>query len=207
MKLEQEVLDAAQEIGQAVEEWRSVRGYKGLYEVSNMGRVRSVDRVVKYRDGRVYNYKGKILSLIPNKAGYIQADLYRNTKYKTTYVHILVLKAFKRQPKGKTEVNHRNGIKHDNRLHNLHWCTRLENVSHAISEGLSTTRGSNCHNAKLTNEDVLEICRLVDIEGLKYKVVADKFSVSHGHVRDIVLGNRWNWLTNRNSELNNVKYN
>jgi len=115
--------------------WKDAFGYEGLYQVSNLGRVKSLER---------YKKNGKnSLQLIPeyfkttkqnNKTGYVQVDLYKNNKRKNWNLHRLILSTFKGY--SKLDVNHINGIKTDNRLENLEYCTRKENMKHAWDNGL-----------------------------------------------------------------------
>ena len=120
-----------------MEEWRDIKGYEGLYQVSNKGRVRSLDRVVAAgRGGGDRNIKGRIIVLRNHGSGYKMVNLWRENEYKITYAHILVAQAFIPNPEGKPEVNHINGYKTDNRVENLEWCTSRENSLHARNTGL-----------------------------------------------------------------------
>ena len=116
--------------------WRDIAGYEGWYQVSNMGRVRSVDRTVYFKNGKgSRTYKGQILKLKYHN-GYQMVNLLRNKELFVAYVHKLVLEAFVPRVEGKTWCNHKNGIKSDNRAENLEWCTPSENNQHATEMGL-----------------------------------------------------------------------
>ncbi|MEZ0117826.1 UNVERIFIED_ORG: hypothetical protein ABRZ91_001783 [Heyndrickxia coagulans] len=117
-----------------VEIWKDVKGYEGLYQVSNLGNVRSVDRVVKmvYKNGNVATMKrkGKLLSPYKHKSGYIVVNLSKDGVRKMQYVHRLVLEAFVPNVKGLPDANHINEKKDDNRLENLEWISEKDNCNH-----------------------------------------------------------------------------
>lgn len=95
-----------------------------IYAVSNMGRVKNT----------ITNY---ILTPRNNGKGYLHVDLYKSTKSNRIYIHRLVAQAFIPNPQNKKEVNHKNGIKSDNRVENLEWANRGENIRHAWKTGLT----------------------------------------------------------------------
>lgn len=109
------------------EVWKSINGYEGLYEVSNLGRVRSVDRIVDGRNGVV---SGKILSFSDNGTGYKQVCLCKKNIKSTRYVHRLVAEAFIPNPQKLTDVNHKNEHRYDNVVSNLEWCTKEYNQNY-----------------------------------------------------------------------------
>lgn len=114
-----------------MEIWKSIPNYEGLYEVSNYGNVRSLDREVIDKNGKILFKKGKILKKLLNDYGYFHVILSKQNKLKTHTVHRLVGIAFIDNPYNKIEINHINGIKTDNRVDNLEWCTRSENELHS----------------------------------------------------------------------------
>lgn len=108
--------------------WKDIPGYEGLYQVSDLGKVRSLDRVIIYKNGQRHFYRGMILSPGKNISGYLNIRLGSNGR--ETGVHRLVAEAFIPNPDKKQDVNHINGDKADNRAKNLEWCTRAENMNH-----------------------------------------------------------------------------
>lgn len=119
------------------EVWYPIEGYEGYYQVSSYGRVRSVDRTVRFRNGHTRHYTGKVLMLRYHN-GYAMVNLNKNGQLREHYVHRLVAENFLLHFKGKDWVNHINGIKSDNRVENLEWCTPGENNEHARNTGLTT---------------------------------------------------------------------
>ena len=117
------------------EKWADIKGFEGWYQVSTKGRVRSVDRIVVFKNNIKRLYKGKILKLRYHN-GYAVVNLNKNKKMKVYYVHRLVLETFTEQPEDKKWVNHKNGKKNDPSLDNLEWCTPAENNAHALRMGL-----------------------------------------------------------------------
>ena len=116
-----------------IEEWRPIEGYEGLYEVSNLGRVRSLDMYVKVGYGNYRLHKGKVLSPTKNKNGYLKVNLYCNGKQKTIDVHRLVTEAFLPNPDNLPQVNHKDENKTNNRVENLEWCDVKYNLSYGTA--------------------------------------------------------------------------
>lgn len=137
------------------ENWVSVKGYQNLYEVSDQGRVRSLDRVVfqKNRFNLVSKrlYKGRILKARIGKQGYPYLHLSKAGVRKTFKIHRLVAEHFVPNLECKPEVNHIDGDKTNNITDNLEWCTSSENKRHAHRTGLkSNPKGVDAHNFRGT---------------------------------------------------------
>lgn len=156
-----------------VELWKPVENFD-IYEVSTFGNVRSLKRGVK----QMKPYTGRYTKVL--------LPYYINGKRKTFCfgVHRLVAMAFIPNPENKPMVNHINGIKTDNRVENLEWCTASENAIHAISTGLRS-------GLKLTKHDVLEIRRIFSENKMSQSKIAKLFKLNRCSVSQIVNGNRW----------------
>jgi hypothetical protein len=118
--------------------WKSIKGYEGLYCVSNLGRVKSLPRKCKTKGGIFRSVTGKILKNSKNGSGYYYVCLSKNGEVHYKRVHILVAQAFIKNNDVfvKNSVNHIDGNKANNNLSNLEWVTPKENIDDAVSNGL-----------------------------------------------------------------------
>lgn len=188
------------------ETWLPVVGFEGLYEVSDLGRVKSLDRVVINSLGHVTTRKGSVFSCKPDKnSGYVRVHLSKNGVKKTDLVHRLVATAFWPNPENKPQVNHKNLIRSDNRKVNLEWSTPSENSSHAYINGRNPSIGETHHLSRLSSSDVLEIINLVDTSELTYKQIGLKYGIAEPTVKSISRGLTWNSVTNRKANLPPLK--
>jgi len=115
-----------------MEFWKDVKGYEGLYQVSNYGRIRGLDRMVGYRKGKKRCWKGSIKTPTARKNGYLKINLYKNNMSVTREVQRIVAEAFIDNPMNKEQVNHIDGDKKNNHVENLEWVTQSENVLHSV---------------------------------------------------------------------------
>lgn len=185
------------------EEWRPIQDYEGIYEVSSLGRVRSLDRYVQGRNGSKCNRRGRQLRLTSYHNGYVIVTLCKpNSKKKRGIVHRLVAEAFIPNPENKPVVNHKNGIKHDNRLENLEWCTHSENNIHALVTGLKIpAKGSKSGGSVLNEEQVLKICDLLDNTDMTIRQISTLYEVNESAISNIHRGAKWNWITGRKDNV------
>lgn len=152
------------------EEWKGIKGYEDLYEVSNLGRVRKLRFVNNYANKE----KVFLVTPKPNGTGYLKVFLWRDGKSKQVLVHRLVAEAFISNPNDKQFVNHLDGVKTNNAASNLEWCTRSENMKHAFATGLASSPckgryGENSYKAipvlmidKSTGETIKRFGSLID---------------------------------------------
>ena len=130
------------EVDDTAEVWKSVKGFEGLYEVSNLGNIRSLPREVFRKEsirggrklkGSVVFQEGRNLKPTVSKEGYLFAGLYDiNHKFARLLLHRIVAKAFLPNPNNLPCINHKNEIKTDNRAENLEWCTQLYNARYSL---------------------------------------------------------------------------
>ena len=116
-----------------MEIWKDIKGFEGYYQVSNTGRIRSLDRKIGYRKGRLRNWKGAEKQLVETDKGYLKVRLYMNNKSVTREVQRFVAEAFIPNPENKEQVNHIDGNKQNNNVSNLEWVTPQENTIHSVT--------------------------------------------------------------------------
>lgn len=128
-------------LNKQVEIWKDITGYEGIYQISNYGRVKSLDRYIQYVNGNNIFTKGKILNGFTKPTGYKSVDLYYNNHRKKFHIHRLVAGAFIENPNNLPEVNHKDEDKSNNCVENLEWCTCAYNINYGT------------HNQKVANSN------------------------------------------------------
>lgn len=166
-----------------MEKWKDIEGFEGYYQVSTLGRVKSLSRT-SIRRGRIYPQKESVLKMQVTQ--YPSVMLQKDGKKRRINIHRLVASAFIHNPQNKPMVNHINGIKTDNRVENLEWVTQRENEDHSIKYGLKHIPS----NTKLSFGDVKRIRAAVS-KGEQQKDIAQKFNVHPTTVSKIVTGSSW----------------
>lgn len=143
------------------EEWKDVKGFEGIYQVSSYGRVRSLSRLIHYKNYD-RNYKGRILKPCKTVYGYLQVSLRNVVKgnYKAP-VHQLVAQAFIPNPRHYSEVHHKDYDKTNNRVENLMWCSRRFNQSdmtHHYKKEKAIRRCESCGNELSDERNTTGLC-------------------------------------------------
>lgn len=171
--------------------WKDIPGYEGYYQISNLGRVKTLERILP--NNRFKNvlcvHKEKIMKQNNDTKGYPAVTLRVNNVIKTLRVHRLVAQAFIPNPENKPQINHVNGVKTDYSIENLEWCNQSENNYHAYRVKLKTSesvRGIKSHHAKLTEEIVLEIRKRYLTENISQKDLSEFYNVGKRNIGHIV---------------------
>ena len=171
------------------EEWRAVVGYEELYEVSNQGQVRSVNRTRKGRYECSAKVRGQMLKPM-NQNGYLLATLRKDGIQKHWRIHRLVADAFiPNENPERNLVNHIDGDKSNNNVTNLEWCTYSENAVHAISNGLwHSTKGKTINKSapnshKRYNSHEIEMILSSDYTAKEIALMLGRTVSSINHIR------------------------
>ena len=175
------------------ETWRDIPGYEGLYQVSDKGRVRSLDRYIEYSNGKLVFYKGKIIKQNEDKHGRMLLRLSKNKNRKSYFVHSLVALAFIGERPKDYVVAHCDGNNKNNDLSNLRYDTVRENSIDMYRHGYKVTIG------KLSIEDVVRIRELYKTGDYTQVDIAKMYNVRRPTIGKIVRRETFNWLNDDGS--------
>ncbi len=157
--------------------WKDIDGYNGIYQVSNLGRVKSIS----FRNNKTIKSREKILKTKTNSKKRVYIMLYKNGKRRNLTVHRLVASAFLPNPNSLPEVNHIDGNPTNNNINNLEWCTKSHNAKHAYENELNNLKEYNKSRKK----------PIIRNDGIKYNSAYDcakALGVSVCSVRDVLKG-------------------
>lgn len=162
---------------------KDIEGFEGRYAITEDGEIFSVRKDI---------FLKKFLAKLSysKKPGYFYVSLWTGSRNRNLLVHRLVALAYIINPNNLSTVNHKNGIKTDNRVENLEWCTSKENSQHAVRLGFITNRNELNPNARLSKAQVLE-ARYLYTEGVSVKNLALRLAISETHTYDILSGKYW----------------
>lgn len=179
--------------------WKDVHGYEGCYQVSNLGNVKSLSRIIHRNVPSTGNFRCKERILkTDNVKGYLRVTLSNNKKKKRFFIHRLVAIAFIENKYDKPFVNHIDSNPLNNKADNLEWCTQKENIAHGFKYGnMKVKRGEQCNLTKISDKDALEIISRYKTGNYTQQQLANEYNISRQHVSKLHLGIR-------RKELNNV---
>lgn len=167
-----------------MEVWKKIEGFES-YEISSYGRLKKNLTFRKYR-----SYQSKILNPCFDKDGYLRTALSFNGITKMKTIHRLVAETFLVNKFNLPVINHKNGIKSDNNLHNLEWSTIRDNNIHAINLGLKKPlKGINHNMVKLKINEVLDIRE--NKNNLTHKKLSEIYNISASQIGRIIRKERW----------------
>ena len=160
-----------------MEIWKDIEGYVGKYQVSNLGNVKTF-----------VGWKGRVMKQSKQNKGYNIVRL----SNKNHLVHRLVAQAFIPNPENKPNINHKSGVKTDNRAENLEWVTQKENIDHSIKFKLKPDdRGEKSYLAKLTENEVYVIKGLLKYTSIRPYEIAKIFNVVNDTIYAIKNKKSW----------------
>lgn len=174
-----------------MEIFKDIKGYEGIYQISNLGRVKSLSRrVICHKTTRLTKERFKKPAM--KDTGYFKVGLQKEGTEKQFVIHRLIAIAFIPNPFNLPQVNHKNGIKTDNRIDNLEWCTPSENIQHAYDNGLKESiKGAKHYKSKLTESDVFEIREMYKVKGNTQLSISKKYKVARSTIRNVVKCINW----------------
>lgn len=164
------------------ETWKDIKGYEGLYQVSNMGRVKSLERTITRKNGRKFSVKERILKLRSDGRGYLQVVLCNGSgKIKNFKVHRLVCEAFHENPNNKPCVNHIDENKTNNAVSNLEWCTVAENNNHGTHNARMAKTKSKPVGQYTREGELIKVWQIV-------REVERQLGFAHGNISKVAQG-------------------
>lgn len=168
------------------EVWKDIKGYEGYYQVSSLGRIKSLDRYVFDKNGNTRFKQGKMIVLGEDNDGYLHIRLYKNGTGKTYTVHKIVATHFIEMPIDfkdvNYEINHKDNDRKNNCYTNLEWITHTDNIRYSIKSGnahclnVFGANNNNSHEVKLYTDKMLFVERFDTIIDCAQYLINNKIS-------------------------------
>lgn len=186
------------------EVWKDIPNYKGVYQVSSLGNVKSLDRIITKSIGVSYIRKGKLCKLSKSNLGYMTVGFTISNIKINKYVHRLVAEVFIENLELKPQVNHIDCNKQNNKINNLEWCTNSENHIHATKNGLNKLHlhrvaysGEENGRSLLNKEQVLEIKQKYIPYKYSAKKLSKEYNVSESCITHILNNTSWKEISTK----------
>lgn len=175
-----------------IEIWKSIKGYEGHYEISNYGRVKSLERLIRFRGKKEYfRLYPEIILKTGNIKNYLIVNLCINGYSKYYYIHFLVANTFiGKRPRG-LDISHKDGIKSNNHIDNLEYVTTSENCKNTFRLGYKSFHGENHPMSKLKEEQILEIRRWYHKHKIFMSELAIGYKVTPQNINRIIKRKTW----------------
>ena len=177
------------------EVWKPVPHYEGYYEISNTGRLRSVDKEVASKAGSKQFRKGMDITPGIRERGYKCWTFYKNGIGKTIDIHRLVAEAFIPNPENKPQVNHKDGNKLNNNVSNLEWVTNQENIKHAVQHKLHDVPSGTANKLSVLTADIVRDARKRRAKGERVSDLAKEYGVCRETLNRAVTGTTYRDIT------------
>ncbi len=172
-----------------MEIWKDIKGYEGLYQSSNLGRIKSLTSYVNHHRGDKRINNGQIIKQYIGNTGYYRVRLSKKNIVKNHSVHKLVAMAYIPNPQNKPCINHKNLNKQINIPENLEWCTYSENMKHAYKMGALSKKGEKHHLTILKDSDILKIRELY--KNNTQTKIAELFNMDQSTISSIIHKKTW----------------
>lgn len=168
--------------------WKPIPGYENLYQASNLGNIRSLDKDV-WNGHAYYKVKGRVLKPAVKSNGYKELVLRKDNKSKTWGVHKLVLMSFS-DGQTNSHAAHKDGNKLNNNINNLYWASPKENARDKLRHG-THSRGKRMYASRFSEKDVIKIYE----DTRSHREIASEYKASIASIGAIKRGKNWAWLT------------
>ena len=170
--------------------WRDIKGFEGMYQVSNTGLIRSLDRSILKSNGVTQRRVGHIMIQVKNPKGYYIIGLSKNHKRLASTVHKIVASTFLKKG-SHTQVNHKDGNKLNNMVSNLEWTNGSGNIKHAYDNGLMAKPTGSKHPLAQIDEEVATTIKSMLNSDINSVDICKLMSISRHIVRDIKRNKTW----------------
>jgi len=176
--------------------WKDILGYEGIYQVSNHGRVKALEKP-RYSRFKTHGHTipEKILSLMELPNGYLKLTLVRDKIRKNQSVHRLVAEAFIPNPENKPCVNHIDCIKSNNNVENLEWCTPQENVNHTAKLNRFNPKRGSQHPCSVVTEEMVREIRSLNFSPKDSDMIFNRFGIKYHSAWKIKTRRCWAHIT------------